>query len=82
MSQLAKSPILILKTFTAPAGECFWEVLDCGNVAFDPRPDWVLVATPPGASKRRQEIRWIHPDDLLFVWARWFDFLHSTSQTQ
>lgn len=67
-------PIIVAKTIDAKGAETFWEVLRTGNVTFDNRPGWVLVASPIGSSPRKQDLRWVHPTELRFVWIRPFSF--------
>lgn len=66
--------IIVAKTMDAKGAEAFWEVLRTGGVGFDNRQDWVLVATPIGAAPRKQDLRWVHPTEIRFVWVRPFTF--------
>lgn len=69
-----KNSIIVAKTMDAKGAEAFWEVLRTGGVGFDNRQDWVLVATPIGAAPRKQDLRWVHPTEIRFVWVRPFTF--------
>jgi len=66
--------IVVAKTMDAKGMETFCEVLRTGAVTFDNRPDWVLIATPIGAAPRKQDLRWVHPTEIRFVWIRPFAF--------
>lgn len=69
-----RKSIIVAKTMDAKGAEAFWEVLRTGAVTFDKRPDWVLIASPIGAALRKQDLRWVHPTELQFVWIRPFSF--------
>lgn len=67
--------MLVLKTTDRRGHADFWEVKGAGPVRFDPRPGWVLVGRPIGARPRKQtELRWLHPNEVRFEWAREFLF--------
>lgn len=69
-----RKSIIVAKTMDAKGAEAFWEVLRTGAVTFDKRPDWVLIASPIGAAPRKQDLRWVHPTEIRFVWVRPFSF--------
>lgn len=66
--------IIVAKTMDAKGAEAFWQVLRTGGVGFDHRQDWVLIASPIGAAPRKQDLRWVHPTEIRFVWIRPFSF--------
>ena len=55
-------------------GEQFFEVLNIGTVQFDRRDGWVLLASPIGARRPKQELTWVHPEDVKFEWVLKFNF--------
>ncbi len=64
----------IAKLRNGKGGSSFHEVLKTGTVQFDPRPGWLLLATPPGERRPRQILQWEHPEDGNLVWIRPFRF--------
>lgn len=51
----------------------FLEVVKVADeVKFDPRPGWVFVREVDKASWWKNEVFWLHPDDVRFGWVREF----------
>jgi hypothetical protein len=63
--------VLIAKVLTR-GDPHFFEVLKSGTVVFDDRPGWILLGLNPGS--RKQDMKWIHPDDTEIEWVREFNF--------
>lgn len=49
----------------------FAEVVRIGPVRFDPRPGWVLLATPLNVKEHKRERFWVAPG-FRFEWVRNF----------
>lgn len=71
--------VLVAKTMDARGVESFWEVKRTGRVSFDGRDDWVLLGKPIGARPRKQDLWWMHPSEIDFVWVREFAFKPQTN---
>ena len=61
----------IAKLVSRDGGQ-FFEVLKVGGALFDKRPGWILLGRTPGS--RKQDVFWVHPDDITFEWVRQFCF--------
>ena len=66
--------MLIAKLLNAKGVASFHQIVKTGPVGFDPRPDWMLLATPPGVLPRKQELKWVHSADREVAWVRRFRF--------
>lgn len=64
----------IVKLVNSKGAESFHQVVKAGAVQFDPRPGWLLLATPPGARPHKQELKWVHLSDRDIAWDRQFRF--------
>lgn len=56
---------------TKRGADSYWQVLKQGQVQFDDRPDWLLLAQPIGGVPK--EVQWIHPSDPHIQWVRAFN---------
>ena len=63
----------IIKLIDEKGGASFHQVLKTGNVQFDARPGWILLASPAGEIQQRAELHWIHPDEVKIAWDRVLD---------
>lgn len=70
----------IVKLVNAKGVESFHQEVKTGAVLFDPRPNWLLLATPPGARPRKQELQWVHSADRGIAWDRQFRFADAPDQ--
>jgi len=72
--------VRIVKLVNSKGVESFHQVVKAGAVQFDSRPDWLLLATPPGARPRKQELQWVHSSDCGIAWDRQFRFADAPGQ--
>jgi hypothetical protein len=64
--------MFIAKYFDTKGEPVFAEVVRIGRVQFDPRPGWVLLATPLHIKEHKRDRRWVEPG-FRFEWIRQFN---------